>query len=68
MGFGIGIIIEHHKLKIEFGNFLDHTRGFNWRGNLEKSLIWSNLSKIKRNLKFKDVSEMNSQVKSQLKA
>jgi len=67
LGFGIGIIIEHHKLKIKFGNFLD-TRGFNWRENLEKSLIWSNLSKIKRNLKFKDVSEMNSQVKSQLKA
>jgi hypothetical protein len=57
LGFGIGIIIEHHKLKIEFGN---------WRENLEKSLIWSNLSK--RNLKFKNVSEVNSQVKSQLKA
>ena len=68
MGFGIGLIVEHHKWKIKFGNFLGHTRGFNWRENLKNSLIWSNLSKIKIKLKFKDVSEANSQVKSELKA
>jgi hypothetical protein len=29
LGFGIGLIIEHHKSKIEFENFLGRTRGFN---------------------------------------
>ena len=34
----------------------------NWRRNWEKGLIWFNLDRIKRNWKFKDGFEINSQV------
>jgi len=44
---------------------LGHNRGFNWRRNLENCLIWFNLAKIERILKFNDGFEINSQVRNQ---
>jgi hypothetical protein len=47
--------------------FLRYNWGLNWRENWEMGLIGFNLAKIKRNLKFEDDFEMNSQIKRSIK-
>jgi hypothetical protein len=52
VGVEIRLIIEHHMHKWNLRIFEPQLRVLNWKGNWEKGLIWFNLAKSEKTLKF----------------